>query len=112
MRNRMVRRIFGLDGIVNVVLSQVKPPIEKKPEYPEQNLKAGTLKGIPEADKPLIRGLMMQLSNESNPAGRITADRDIQYLLEFYGERGVDITKLKSEYLLRREGLPYMRSGI
>ena len=104
--------ILGLDNIVNTVLSLKNPLPQAKLKYPEQEGGTVTLKNIPETDKPLIRGLMLQLSDESNPRMRIAANRDIQYLLDCYEQMRVNAAELIAEYLLRKRGLPYMRPHI
>ena len=108
MRNGLIERIFGLEKLVNII-SQIKLPTEAKPGYTGQKRVTGTLRGIPEVDKPLIKELMAQLSDESNPSGRISADGDIKILLHYYGEMGVDAGEVRAEYLLRKVGLPYIR---
>jgi len=101
--NELARKFFGIDRLVDTLLSRMESRAKPKK-------RTEALKPIPEADMPLIRGLMAQLSDESNPSGRTSAARDLKILAYYYNQMGVDSSKIESEYLLRKPGIPYLRS--
>lgn len=112
MMGNVLERFFDLEGIANAIFFRAKQSTGTKPEYHKQNQEPAALKTVPESDKSFISCLMKTLSDQSNPAGQITAANEIQLSLFLYKQHDYDTTKIEEEYNLRKRGLPYMRPHI
>ena len=109
MGHGIINKMLGIDRIVDILLSQLRPAYGQK----ENTLQSTcALRPVPEADMQLFRYLMSCLSRTSTKEELDSVNKDIGLFFYYEGKSGVDASQLKREYHLRRLGLPYFHPNL